>query len=280
MLIWLGFIYDLLVVIVMATMEKLEKTMKAIQEVLEDPFVPVTQLASVTSLIKSLYPAYGDVVFLWSKSTQMIIAADDNWGRMVSLAQKSKTELKFWLTYIPDNNGMPIQTPVAPVIITFSDDSATGCASTLTPHPNQDKHRQFSEAEQLTSSTYRELLCVYHSLEQAKDILTDQSVRWFTDSANICSIVCKGSMVPDLLQLAILIFDLAKRYRIKLAMTWVSREENGEEDATCMSRIIDYDDWGVHHNWLRHILFIYLFIYCHLYSAFSIVQCPNALYRL
>ena len=28
------------------------------------------------------------------------------------------------------------------------------------------------------------------------------------------------------------------------------------------------------------ILFIYLFIYCHLYSAFSIIQCSNALYRL
>ena len=27
-------------------------------------------------------------------------------------------------------------------------------------------------------------------------------------------------------------------------------------------------------------LFIYLFIYCHLYSALSIVQCSNALYRL
>ena len=26
--------------------------------------------------------------------------------------------------------------------------------------------------------------------------------------------------------------------------------------------------------------FIYLFIYCHLYSVFSIVQCSNALYRL
>ena len=31
-------------------------------------------------------------------------------------------------------------------------------------------------------------------------------------------------------------------------------------------------------NW--RVLFIYLFIYCHLYSAFSIVQCSNALYRL
>ena len=27
-------------------------------------------------------------------------------------------------------------------------------------------------------------------------------------------------------------------------------------------------------------LFTYLFIYCHLYSTFSIVQCSNALYRL
>ena len=28
------------------------------------------------------------------------------------------------------------------------------------------------------------------------------------------------------------------------------------------------------------IYFIYLFIYCHLYSAFSIVQCSNAVYYL
>ena len=31
---------------------------------------------------------------------------------------------------------------------------------------------------------------------------------------------------------------------------------------------------------VTRIIFIYLFIYCHLYSAFSIVQCSNALYRL
>ena len=30
----------------------------------------------------------------------------------------------------------------------------------------------------------------------------------------------------------------------------------------------------------RCTVFIYLFIYCHLYSAFSIVQCSNALYML
>ena len=33
----------------------------------------------------------------------------------------------------------------------------------------------------------------------------------------------------------------------------------------------------ISHTW---DYFIYLFIYCHLYSAFSIVQCSNALYRL
>ena len=33
-------------------------------------------------------------------------------------------------------------------------------------------------------------------------------------------------------------------------------------------------------HWMGEFIFIYLFIYCHLYSAFSIVQCSNALYRL
>ena len=149
---------------------------------------------------------------------------------------------------------MVIQAPVANGVVTYSDASATGCASVFTPQPNRQKlviHRPFSEEEMKTSSTYRELFCVYHGLDQTKDVLKGQSIRWFTDSANIVSIIRKGSMVPDLLQLAILIFDITRKYHIQLAMTWVSRQQNTEADA--MSRVIDYDDWGVHPNWFKHI---------------------------
>ena len=96
-LVWLRFIYDLIAGVVMATMDKMERTGAAIREVLPAPFVPVVQLASVTGLITSLYPAYGDVVFLKSKSTQMIVASDDDWGRKVMVTKKSKVELLFWL---------------------------------------------------------------------------------------------------------------------------------------------------------------------------------------
>ena len=253
-LVWLGFIYDLVVGTVMATTDKIEKTIATIQEVLSVPAVPVVQLASVTGLITSLYPAYGDVVFLKSKSTQMIIAADEDWARMVNITRKSRVELQFWVKYLPDNNGMTIQAPIANGVVTYSDASATGCASVFTPHPDRQKlviHRPFSEDEQKTSSTYRELLCVYHGLDQTKHILKGQSIRWFTDSSNIVSIIRKGSMVPDLLQLAILIFDITRKYNIQLAMTWVRREDNTEADA--MSRVINYDDWGVHPNWFKHI---------------------------
>ena len=48
----------------------------------------------------------------------------------------------------------------------------------------------------------------------------------------------------------------------------------------CMGSIPTRMLAGIDSGRLSAVLFIYLFIYCHLYSAFSIVQCSNALYRL
>ena len=116
----------------------------------------------------------------------------------------------------------------------------------LTPCPGQTEivtHRQLSEAERGQSSTYRELLAIYHGLEQTKRLLEGQALRWFTDSQNVVSIIRKGSMKPDLLNLSILIFRITKEFNISLAMSWVSRDLN--QVADFHSRVIDYDDWGL-----------------------------------
>ena len=173
---------------------------------------------------------------------------------MVPLTPECRYELNFWLVYLLENNGMPILTPIAAGIITYSEAEGTGCATIFTPHPHQDLivyRHVFSTAESLASVTYREMLCMYQGLDRAKEALTDQSVRWLTDSANICSVVRRGSVVPYLLQSAIHIFDLTRKHRINLAMTWVNRGSIGDTGAP--SKVIDYDDWGVDDRWFRHI---------------------------
>ena len=219
---WLGFIYDLVRGLILATSDKILKTTSAIYEILLATYVPVTQLASVIGLITSMFPAFGDVVLFKSKFSQMIVAMDDDWERKVSLSQKSRNEMKFWSNYLPNNNGMMINCPVANAVLSFSDASATGCATIITTCPDRQKivvHRQFSEEETHTSSTYRELLGVYHGLQQAKFILANKAVRWFTDASNVVNIIRKGSMIPDLLQLAINIFEITKQHNIYLTMT-------------------------------------------------------------
>ena len=49
------------------------------------------------------------------------------------------------------------------------------------------------------------------------------------------------------------------------------------------SKSLDTQAFNCHdHSWVVRFIDVYLFyfIYCYLYSAFSIVQCSNALYRL
>ena len=252
---WLGFIYDLINKMIKASPDKVGRTSKIIADVLAMDRIPVRTLASAVGSITALYLAYGDLVYLKTKLTQMIVGMGEDWGRKVTLTPVARDELTFWLNYLPNHNGMAIQHPVAAGVITYSDASETGCAAIVSPYPDRQEfviHWQFDRQEIGTSSTYRELVAGKHGLQQARALLENQSVRWFTDSSNVVSIVRKGSMVPSLLKLALEIFTITRRYNINLAMTWISRDHNTKADLC--SRIIEYDDWGIHPKWYAHIV--------------------------
>ena len=251
---WLGFMYDLVNMIVSATQEKIDKALDSIQEIQNTDTIPVRTLASISGQLIALHPALGDIVYLKSKRIAMLIANDTDWNRSVILNDTVRQELLFWVNYLPNNNGSSIHHPVACGAISYSDASSTGCASLITPSPDQQTivvHREFSEPETSTSSTYRELITVYHGLTQTKDLLRDQSIRWHTDAKNVVSIIRKGSMKNDLQNLALRIFMLTQTHNINLCMSCLRRTENTEVDE--FSRIIDYDDWGVHPKWFLRI---------------------------
>ena len=259
-LVWLGFLYDLIRRKITATQERLDKTFVKMSAIDTSQPVHIKQVAAVTGAIISLHLAYGDVVYLKTKRLQIAIANErmedgtQAWDRMLVLPPECLADLHFWQNYLIPNNGMFMHTPLGTGALSFSDASDTGCAAIITPYPGEPEVkivRPLTPQESVLSSTFRELLAVEHSLKQAQHILAGRTIRWFTDSQNIVSIVRKGSMKTHLLALALSIFETCKSNNICLSLSWIPRTMNDRADY--YSRITDQDDWGIHPNWFKHI---------------------------
>ena len=254
---WLGLVYDLIQQKIFVEESKLSKLEKFLDEINHASTLHVRTLSSLIGSIIRMHGAYGDVVYLKSKRMQIIVAGREDWNSSVRLTKPAKEEMAFWRTYARPNNGFPIGFSVASGTVSYSDASGSGCASLITPMPLQKEvivHRAFTEFEAKQSSTYRELLAVAQDLEETKHLLYGQCLRWHTDSKNVVSIVRKGSMKPALLDMALQIFAITKEFRIALSVSWLQRNLN--ERADMYSRIIDYDDWGVHPFWFAHICWL------------------------
>ena len=242
---WLGLIHDLLQMKIFVTKRKLDNAIELLKEVLAESQVHVKHLAKVTGTLISMQGAYGDIIYLKSKRLQMIIAESDDWDRMVTITEPARKELEFWLQYLPVNNGFPISAPIASGAVSYSDASGVGLAAVITPYPDKQEivvHKEFNEQEKARSSTFRELMAVLHGLHCTKHLLRNQAIRWHTDAKNLIPIIRKGSMIPDLLEMALEVFEITKEYNICLSMSWLKRSLNQQADS--YSRIIDYDDLG------------------------------------
>ena len=108
---------------------------------------------------------------------------------------------------------------------------------------NEVVHGQWSVEEVKHSSTWRELKAVYLVLQSFASRLAGHSVKWFTDNQGVVHIVSSESRKPHLQDGAMAIFELCFQHSIKLEMDWIPRSLNTQADF--LSRIVDYDDWGV-----------------------------------
>ena len=82
--------------------------------------------------------------------------------------------------------------------------------------------------------------------------LEGENIKWFTDNTNVVSIVRKGSMKKNLQEIAIKIFEICLEYKIRLEIEWIPREMNDQADY--LSRIVDFDDWGISQIYLMKFL--------------------------
>jgi hypothetical protein len=79
--------------------------------------------------------------------------------------------------------------------------------------------------------------------------LSGKAVKICTDNKGVVSIVTKGSMVLELQDISLRLFDFCKLRNILLEVQWIPRDQNVKADL--LSREVDFDDWGVSHHFFQ-----------------------------
>ena len=256
-LIWLGFHLDLVNGIISVSPDRMEKALTFIRDVRSKEFVHIKRLAKIKGMIASMERSHGDIVHLRTRFLNLAIAEAPSLNCHLKILPPVEQELDFWLENAQSLNGMNLFPSTNSARIDFelySDASDTGCATVLTPNPNQNKlvvNRMFTDAEKSTSSTERELLGVIHGIAQLRDILENCTLNWFTDAQNVARIAKRGSKKPYLANLAIALYNITRARKINLNIIWVPRDQN--EEADFWSRVRDFDDWEVSNLWFEKI---------------------------
>jgi len=130
----------------------------------------------------------------------------------------------------------------------FPDASSTGCAAFIQGSATI-VHRNWSLFEFQKSSVWRELAAVKFALEAFDTHLSDNSVRWNTDSQNVVRIVQIGSMIDELQELALDTFRFTFHLHIQLGAFWIPRDQNSKVDI--FSKITDFADYSVLISYLK-----------------------------
>ena len=240
---WLGFDIDLRKGCIMVPHDKVTKLQRYLSEALENEQMPAKKIASLTGKIIALGIAIGPVTRLRTRALYALLESKSSWYDRLVLSDEARREVSFWSSSLQQYNGQPIWRAPSAVRVVYSDASDTGFGGYTVQHGGHVVQGQWSEQEAGESSTWRELRAVGEVLETVAPKMINHRIRWFTDNQNVVRIIQVGSGKENLQVEALRIFELTVRYSISLEPEWIPREQN--QTADYISRIIDYDDWGI-----------------------------------
>ena len=198
-------------------------------------------LARLTGMLVSMGLALGPVVRLWTRALYREIMQAASWDRLFLLSEEAQNEVKFWMENF-SNSGYPIWAPCPKIdVMTYSDASEIGWGGYAVQIGDLSATGCWSEADRKRSSTWREIRGTKLVLQSLVDSLKGKEVLHRTDNQNTVRILSVGSRKQDLHQDAIDIYKLCQVNNIRLAVEWVSRDDNVRADT--LSRTEDANDY-------------------------------------
>ena len=239
---WLGLDWNGVNGTIAIASHRLEKLNSAITTILNHHRITARQLARVVGQIISTGPVTGNLARILSRHCQMSVACAANWDTTFLIDDYCLQELQFWITNLKLVNARSFKESSSSNRTICSDASATACGAIILG-TNHVAHRMFTQSEQETSSTYRELLAIQLAIQAFEPLLTGCKVKLFTDSQVAMKIAQIGSMKLEYHELAISIFSTCFRANIQLDLQWIPRTLN--EQADYVSKLNDFDDWEV-----------------------------------
>ncbi|XP_072028268.1 uncharacterized protein [Amphiura filiformis] len=215
------------------------------------PSISARMLASLTGKIISIKPVVGNIALLKTRFMHTAILSRNHWDAKLDMRkfQLAIEEVFFWKNNVDRLNirTLPVLSiPQVFWVLVFTDASSTGFGAIIASDGNSSTKscvHSWNEGEKLKSSTWRELKAVHTALLSFAPVIKGKMVKLHTDNQGVVAISAKGSMNLELQNIAVDIFNVCKMFSISLEVQWIPRTENQEADS--LSRLIDFDDWGV-----------------------------------
>ena len=182
------------------------KTISTLRELCRPGWVPVRKAASFVGQIISMGIVIGPVSQIMTRYISMDLLHART--LYIKLSADSNQQLLFWENTLNSLKVQQLNVIGSCYKIVYSDASATGFAGYNVSTINGVFHGTWTLEEAVRSFTWRELCAVYRVLRSLTHLLSSHRVKWFTDNANVVNIVNKGSMKPNLQDLAVQIFRI------------------------------------------------------------------------
>ena len=239
---WLGITWDFEHGVISIKQSKVLKASSIIDHILSKPSVSARLLSSFVGSIMSMSPAVSRLASIMTRHCLISIVAALDWDTEFELDEFCLVEVNFWRENLTPLNTRQFVKPVlSHSKIVYSNVSSYACGALIQGTEQFISHTMFTDQERSLSSTHRELIAIYYSLQAFEDKRFDALVKWFTDNQATARIVDVGSMKLQLHHLAYKIFSYYFQHNIDLHVQWIPRDLNTQADFG--SKISDCDDW-------------------------------------
>ncbi len=247
---WLGMSWDSALGTLKVVQRRVDKIMSTISEIKSSNCVTIRKLHSFVGQIISLSPVVGNLSRLTTRNCQIRIAQATHEDNVIKLEEACSSELSFWENNVSKRNMRSLFIPSKVNKIMCCDASAVGSGAVIC-NEFHTAHKNWTEQEAKTSSTWRELNTILFAISSFLPIISESKIKVYTDSQSAARIVEVGSMKLELHKLAMSIFNMCLSSKIVLEVEWIPRTIN--EQADYISRLVDTDDWIISHQLFKVI---------------------------